>query len=220
MARITPPAWRETPPAPRPAPPVPPLGGPRASRARPPPRRSAAGADRLCRPQGALRIGFTPTTSPCAVTNGPPELPGFRAASVWMTSSMSRPDRARRDRPNALTTPAVTLYWKPYGFPMAITTWPTRSARESPSLTGTSRAHSARSTPELLALSCSFRALPALRAGQADQERRALGDDAQVGRSLWVRQSLAASLARILKSPLLLRLLKKVYTQGGARWAK
>ena len=34
---------------------------------------------------------FTPTTSPCAVTSGPPELPGLRAASVWMRLSMSRP---------------------------------------------------------------------------------------------------------------------------------
>ena len=33
-----------------------------------------------------------PTTSPAAVTSGPPEFPGLSAASVWMTLSISRPD--------------------------------------------------------------------------------------------------------------------------------
>jgi hypothetical protein len=49
-----------------------------------------------------------PMTSPRVVTSGPPELPGLRAASVCMMSSIRRPDRARSDRPSALTTPAVT----------------------------------------------------------------------------------------------------------------
>ena len=43
-------------------------------------------------------------------TSGPPELPGFSAASVWITSSIRRPDCDRRLRPSALTTPAVTVY--------------------------------------------------------------------------------------------------------------
>ncbi len=51
-----------------------------------------------------------PTTSPAAVTNGPPELPGFNAASVWITLSISRPERVRSERPRALTTPAVTVH--------------------------------------------------------------------------------------------------------------
>ena len=34
---------------------------------------------------------FTPMTSPALVTSGPPELPGFSEASVWMMSSISRP---------------------------------------------------------------------------------------------------------------------------------
>ena len=51
-----------------------------------------------------------PTTSPAAVTNGPPELPGFSAASVWITLSISRPERVRSERPRALTTPAVTVH--------------------------------------------------------------------------------------------------------------
>ena len=40
-----------------------------------------------------------PTTSPCEETSGPPELPGLSAASVWITSSISRPERARSERP-------------------------------------------------------------------------------------------------------------------------
>src|SRR5438093_1598954 len=47
-------------------------------------------------------------TSPREVTNGPPELPGLSAASVWMTSSINRPDCDLSERPRALTTPAVT----------------------------------------------------------------------------------------------------------------
>ena len=43
----------------------------------------------------------------------------------------------------ALTTPAVTVYWNPYGLPMAITSWPTRIAEESPSGAAT------RSSPEM-----------------------------------------------------------------------
>ena len=62
---------------------------------------------------GAMIAVFTPMTSPCAVTSGPPELPGLRAASVWMRLSMRRPRSERSDRPRALTTPAVTVAWKP-----------------------------------------------------------------------------------------------------------
>ena len=41
---------------------------------------------------------LTPITSPRLSTSGPPELPGLRAASVWMMLSISRP-RARAERP-------------------------------------------------------------------------------------------------------------------------
>ena len=41
--------------------------------------------------------------------SAPPELPGLSAASVWSTSSISRPDSARMLRPSALTIPAVTV---------------------------------------------------------------------------------------------------------------
>ena len=47
---------------------------------------------------GRIVAVFTPMTSPLELTSGPPELPGLRAASVWMTSSIRRPDCERRLR--------------------------------------------------------------------------------------------------------------------------
>ena len=93
---------------------------------------------------------FTPITSPCDETSGPPELPGLSAASVWITSSISRPVRARSERPSAETTPAVTVDSKPSGLPIATTSWPRRSRLELPSVaagrvTGASTRTSARS---------------------------------------------------------------------------
>ena len=73
---------------------------------------------RPCAPE--MIAVLTPITSPRELTSGPPELPGFSAASVWMMSSISRPDRERSDRPSALTTPAVTVAGKPNGLPIAI----------------------------------------------------------------------------------------------------
>src|SRR5215217_5984546 len=66
-----------------------------------------------------------PTTLPEASASGPPELPGFIAASVWMTFSIRRPLSPLIERPSALTTPAVTLRWNPSGLPMATTSCPT-----------------------------------------------------------------------------------------------
>ena len=71
-----------------------------------------------------------PTTRPRPSTSAPPELPGFSAASVWMTSSTTRaaaPARVGSERPSAETTPAVTEPAKPCGLPIATTSWPTRS---------------------------------------------------------------------------------------------
>ena len=59
---------------------------------------------------GRIIAVLTPMTSPRELTSGPPELPGFRAASVCKTSSISRPDWARSERPRALMTPAVTVH--------------------------------------------------------------------------------------------------------------
>ena len=75
-----------------------------------------------------------PITSPADDTSGPPELPGLSAASVWMTSPISRPLSARSERPTALTMPAVTVDSKPRGLPMAIAIWPGRTVLELPSL--------------------------------------------------------------------------------------
>ena len=74
-----------------------------------------------------------PITSPREDTSGPPELPGLSAASVWITSSIMRPVVARRLRPSAEITPAVTVDSKPSGLPIAIASWPRRSRLESPS---------------------------------------------------------------------------------------
>ncbi len=63
---------------------------------------------------------------------------------------MSRPERARSDRPSAETTPVVTVDSNPSGLPMAITSWPRLSSLELPSaaagsVTGASTRTSARS---------------------------------------------------------------------------
>ena len=63
-----------------------------------------------------------------------------------MMSSISRPDSARIERPSALTTPAVTVCWKPYGEPIATAIWPTRMLDESASRTCWSRGASMRIT--------------------------------------------------------------------------
>ena len=70
---------------------------------------------------GRMTAVLTPTTRPRESTSGPPEFPGFKAASVWMKSSMSRPLTDRKERPSALTTPALTVLWNPNGMPIAIT---------------------------------------------------------------------------------------------------
>ena len=65
-----------------------------------------------------------PTIRPAESARAPPELPGFSAASVWMTSSITRPappERVGSDRPSALTTPAVTEPARPSGLPTATT---------------------------------------------------------------------------------------------------
>ncbi len=62
---------------------------------------------------GRMAAVLTPTASPRWSTSGPPEFPGLSAASVWMTLSTRRPERVRKERPRALTMPAVTVAWKP-----------------------------------------------------------------------------------------------------------
>ena len=100
------------------------------------------------RPTPATAV-LMPTTREWLSASAPPELPGFRAASVWITSSISRPAlalRVGRDRPRALTTPAVTEPARPSGLPTATTSWPTTSSSASPSSAGGGVVPDARST--------------------------------------------------------------------------
>ena len=72
-----------------------------------------------------------PTTSPCRLRSGPPELPGFTATSVWMNGTYIS---SGSERPLALTMPAVMVLAKPNGEPIAATQSPASSCEESPSL--------------------------------------------------------------------------------------
>ena len=65
-----------------------------------------------------------PTTRPRLSASAPPEFPGLRAASVWITLSIiraARRERAGRERPRPETTPAVTEPPRPCGLPIATT---------------------------------------------------------------------------------------------------
>src|SRR5947209_3783710 len=57
-----------------------------------------------------------PITSPRMLKSGPPELPGLMATSVWMKGTKFS---CGSERPFALTIPAVTVFSKPNGEPMA-----------------------------------------------------------------------------------------------------
>ena len=71
-----------------------------------------------------------PTTSPRRLISGPPELPGLMATSVWMKGRKSPVSRCL-----ALTMPAVTLFSRPKGEPMAMTHSPTFRRLVSPIFT-------------------------------------------------------------------------------------
>ena len=79
------------------------------------------------------RAVLTPTSRAFASTSAPPEFPGLRAASVWITFSTILPTEGR-ERPRALTTPEVTEPARPCGLPTATTSWPTRSLSALPRL--------------------------------------------------------------------------------------
>ncbi len=70
-----------------------------------------------------------PTTSPSRLNSGPPELPGFTAASVWMKPTTPSPGS---ERDLALTMPEVTVLSRPNGVPIATTQSPTRVFAGSP----------------------------------------------------------------------------------------
>ena len=86
---------------------------------------------------GLARPTTMPTTSPSRFSSGPPELPGFTAASNWImpgtTSSVSG-RRKLRSRPE--TTPAVVVWRRPKGLPTATTSSPTLRAPGLPMTAG------------------------------------------------------------------------------------
>mmetsp|Transcript_131587 Transcript_131587/g.227945 ORF Transcript_131587/g.227945 Transcript_131587/m.227945 type:complete len:208 (-) Transcript_131587:367-990(-) len=81
-----------------------------------------------------------PTTSPSEFSKGPPLFPGLMAASVWITPSMGLPLWLEIWRPVPETTPVVSVWSRPNGFPMASTDCPTCNSAEVPSLQGTNLA--------------------------------------------------------------------------------
>ena len=87
----------------------------------------------MAKPIEPLRaaIVLTPTTCPPMSTSGPPEFPGFTAASVWMKSNPGA--AAWRGAPFRLTMPSDTVCSSPKGWPSASTSSPTASRSESPS---------------------------------------------------------------------------------------
>jgi hypothetical protein len=66
---------------------------------------------------------LTPITSPSVLKAGPPELPLFTGASIWMKSSYGP---LPMSRPLAETMPAVTVPPRPNGLPTASTQSPIR----------------------------------------------------------------------------------------------
>ena len=70
-----------------------------------------------------------PTTRPPVSSSGPPELPGFTAASNWISPLMGSSLPGGVDwRPSPDTTPALNEATRPRGLPTANTSSPTRSA--------------------------------------------------------------------------------------------
>jgi len=87
-------------------------------------------------PEGENISVLTPINSPELFSKGPPELPGFSPASVWMMSSKILPLGALMVRPSELMIPAVRVLCRRNGFPMARTFCPTFRLPLSPILTG------------------------------------------------------------------------------------
>ena len=61
---------------------------------------------------------FIPIISHCASSKGPPELPGFIGASVWIIFGIKIPPLAvvGSDRPIPLTMPVVIVSLRPKGY--------------------------------------------------------------------------------------------------------
>ena len=78
-----------------------------------------------------------PSTSPLALSSGPPELPGLIGASVWIAPGIVQPFGALIERP-ALTIPEVTVSGRLNGLPIATTSSPTWAVEESANVSGCS----------------------------------------------------------------------------------
>jgi hypothetical protein len=63
---------------------------------------------RALEPDGDVIAVVTPISRPAESSSGPPEFPGFTAASVWMTLPISRPAFVGSRRFKALMTPVVS----------------------------------------------------------------------------------------------------------------
>ncbi len=83
-------------------------------------------------PTGLNIAVVIPIILPVLSRRGPPEFPGFTAASVWIIPLISRPLTALRVLPIELTMPAVSVLSRPKGFPIAIAFCPTLRTEESP----------------------------------------------------------------------------------------
>lgn len=81
---------------------------------------------------------FIPITSPLVFSSGPPEFPGFIAASICMTPGMEYLPTVWNVLPSWLTTPVVSEPPSPNGLPIATTGSPTDRLDESPKATGLS----------------------------------------------------------------------------------
>ena len=81
---------------------------------------------------------FTPMTRPCMFSNGPPELPGLTAASVWIAPAIEYELSELIVRLSALTIPLVTVSARPKGLPIATTPSPTCTFDESARVRGCS----------------------------------------------------------------------------------
>ena len=71
----------------------------------------------FCEPVSIWEL--TPMTCPAESSSGPPELPGFSAASVWMAPEIVAPSGACRLRCSADTIPVVNVWSSPKGLPIA-----------------------------------------------------------------------------------------------------
>ena len=60
-------------------------------------------------PDGDRIAVLTPISRPAESSSGPPELPGLMAASVWITSVISRPALVGSRRLRALMMPVVSV---------------------------------------------------------------------------------------------------------------